>query len=438
MHIRVESKQVLSGEIYPSGSKNSAVALIPATILFDKKVILENIPDITDVERLIAIMKKLGSKISWNREKKVMEVDNSKLSFESLDYEDMGNMRGASLLWGPMLARFGKVSFNDLPGGCTLGFRTLSPHYQAFRDLGVKVEETSRSVTMDATKSNAAEILLTEMSPTATENVIMLATGLKGETRIIGAASEPQVQDLCNFLVKCGAKITGIGSNTLEIEGGTPLSSAKHRLLSDHYEIATFLALASATGGKLKVYNAIPDIFWPIARVFSKFGVNIQYDDDTAVIEKGQKIILDIEKGREILIVKPQPWPGLPVDTLPLFIPLALAAHKGQVLFHNWMYEAGLFWTSELQKMGANIVMGDPHRVLVNAGSELQGATLEAPYIIRAVVAMVMTAMIAEGESLILNADVLYRGHPNFARNLRRLGAKIEEVNQDHTCVQEP
>lgn len=428
MDIRVKGKQVLSGEIYPSGSKNSAVALIPSTILFDKPVTLENIPDITDVERLVAVLEKLGSKVDWNKSEKTIVIDNKNLSFENLDREDLGNMKGTSLLWGPMLARFRNVRFSELPGGCTLGFRTLGPHYDAFKNLGVKVKESACSVEMDASCAQASEILLTEMSPTATENVLMLAMGLSGKTVIYGAASEPQVQDLCRFLIKCGAEIDGIGSNSLTINGGKVLTPVSHKILSDHYEIATFLALAAGTGGKLKVHNALPDLFKPIANTFSQFGIKIAYRNETAILDGKQKI--SIRNGRRgHAVVRAQPWPSLPVDCLPLFIPLALAAEKGQVLFHNWMYDAGLFWTTELQKLGANIIMADPHRVIVTAGNKLVGSTtLEAPFIIRAVVSMVMSAMISEGESLITNADVLYRGHPNFSENLRKLGATIEEV----------
>lgn len=428
MNIKVKGGQILSGEITPSGSKNSAVALIPATILFQEKVILENIPEITDVSRLVAILTKLGSKIDWNKEEKTLEVDNSQISFEDLDREDLGNMKGTSLLWGPMLARFKKVSFKNLPGGCTLGFRTLDPHYQAFSELGVEIRKDHCSVEMNAENAHSGTIWLSEMSPTATENVIMLAIGLSGKTRIYGAASEPQVQDLCNFLNKCGAKISGVGSNLLEIEGGQDLTPVKHKLLSDHYEIATFLALGALTGGEIRVKDAMPELFSPIASIFEKFGIKIKYDGDTAYVEAGQKIHIRNSDNRGILTIKAQPWPALPVDTLPLFIPLALAAEEGQVLFHNWMYEAGLFWSSELQKLGADIVMCDPHRVLVVSGKKLHGGTIEAPYIIRAVVALVMTAMIAEGETLILNADSLYRGHPNFSANLQKLGALIEEV----------
>ena len=424
MNIKVKGGQVLSGEITPSGSKNSAVCLIPATILFDKVVTLENIPNISDVDRLVKIMTKLGSKISWNKETSVMKIDNSSLRFENLDHEDLGNMKGTSLLWGPILARFKMVDFKDLPGGCTLGIRPLDAHYQAFKDLGIKVNEDGQSASMDAKNARAGTIWLTEMSPTATENVIMLATSLKGITKIIGAASEPQVQDLCRFLINCGVIIRGIGSSVLEIEGKGYLEPVTHTLLSDHYEIATFIALAAATGGNIRIKNAIPEMFGYINFIFSRFGVDIRYEKDVAVIESGKKINIHTNS----MVIKAQPWPGLPVDLLPIFIPLALANDGKQVLFHNWMYESGLFWTSELSKLGANVLMADPHRVVVIGGNKLKGAKLEAPYIIRAVVAMVMSAMISEGESTILNADALYRGHPHFAENLRKLGAQIEEV----------
>ncbi|MBN1168816.1 UDP-N-acetylglucosamine 1-carboxyvinyltransferase [Candidatus Woesebacteria bacterium] len=431
MDIKVKGGQVLTGDITPSGSKNSAVAIIPATILFDKPAVIHNVPDITDTNVLVRILHKLGSKIDWNKDEKTMEIDNSDIRFSNLGEEDLGNLKGTSLLWGPMLARFKKVDFSNLPGGCTLGLRPLDTHYLAFKDLGVKLKETQNGVVMNSEKAEGRTILLNEMSPTATENVVMLATGLKGETTIYGAASEPQVQDLCEYLISCGANIKGTGSNVLKIKGSITLSPKPHSLYSDHYEITTFLALAASTGGSIRIRKALPGKIENILQTFSNFGVEVSYEKDTLVLEKGQKINLHQYAKKKPLPIKARPWPGLPVDTMPLFIPMALSANEGQVLFHNWMYEAGLFWTSELLKLGANIFMGDPHRVLITAGNKLRGATLEAPYIIRAVVAMVMAAMIAEGESMILDADALYRGHPNFSENLRRLGAQIIELPED-------
>jgi len=427
MNIKVKGGQVLSGTVSASGYKNSVVCLLPASLLFDKPVSFSNVPDISDVERITSVLTKLGSKITWDKKNEQITIDNSKICFNQLTRDDLGNMKGMALLWGPMLARFGKVIFNGLPGGCTLGFRTLTPHYQAFSDLGVSVVEDRHSAKMDASKARGKEIFMTEMSPTATENVIMLAVGLKGRTRIVGAASEPQVQDLCNFLVSCGARIKGIASSILDIDGSAQLTPNEHKIISDDHEVATFLAIGALTKGRIEVNNVNKWTFEPVRRVFKSFGVEIRYEEDTAIVEKNQKIDMKVEEGRGYLLVKPRPWPGLLVDNLPIFIPLALAAEKGQVIFHNWMYEGGLFWVSELQKLGASVVIADPHRVIVTGGRKLYADTLEAPYIIRAVVAMVMSSMLAEGETTILNADSLYRGHPHFVENLRRLGAKIEE-----------
>ena len=206
------------------------------------------------------------------------------------------------------------------------------------------------------------------------------------------------------------------------------MSPVTYELLHDHNEIATFLALGSATGGEIKVHNSHPELFPQINYEFSKFNINIEYENDTAIVRQNQDIRFTGSFEKKTNVVRAQPWPGLPVDLLPNFIPLALTAPSGYMIFHNWMYESGLFWTSELTKLGAEVIMADPHRVVVIAGKKLKGGTLEAPYIIRAVVAMVMAAMIAEGETVILNADSLYRGHPDFARNLRSLGAEIKEI----------
>jgi len=429
MNLKIQGGQVLSGTITPSGSKNSVLTLIPATLLFDKPVTLYNIPDITDVSRLIEILTHLGSKISWDKKAHSITINNSDASFESIDPIDVTNakgIRGTTLLWGPLLARFKKAESSEQPAGCTLGARPLDTHFQAFFDLGVTVKTENNHVYLDAGKARAATVWLLETSVTATENIIMLATSLSGTTTIINAATEPHVQDLCNFLNACGAKISGVGSSTLNIVGGSTLVPTDYSVISDHYEIGTFLALGALTGGEIKVKNSIPEHFLAINREFAKFGINISYEQDTAIIKKGQQI--KITKTNSPLIIRAQPWPALPVDMLPLFIPLALKAPTGQTLFHNWMYEAGLFWTSELLKFGANLTMCDPHRILVTAGNSLLGTTVDAPYIIRAAIALTMTAMIAEGETIIRSADSIHRGHPDFVANLKLLGAQIEEV----------
>jgi len=428
MNLKVSSGQTLSGEVIPSGSKNAVVALIPASLLFDKPVTFRNVPNITDVVRLVEIMTGMGSVITWDKSAQTMTIDNTHVHFDPITPTAIQNtkgIRGTTLLWGPLLARFGKAESSEQPVGCTLGNRPIDAHYQAFRDLGVAVQTQNNHVVLDASAATASSIWLTETSVTATENVVMLATKLSGITKIINAATEPHVQDLCNFLNNCGAKITGIGSSVLTIEGGLVLTPVEHEVISDHCEIATFLALGALTGGEVRIHKALPEYFTAIVREFGKFGIQIRYEGDTAIVPAGQKPV--VAKSAGTMIVRAQPWPALPVDTLPLFIPLAAASPTGQVLFHNWMYESGLFWTSELSKFGTNILMCDPHRILVTGGNKLAGCTLDAPYIIRAVVSMIMCALIAEGDTEIRNADSINRGHPNFVANLKKLGAKIEE-----------
>ncbi len=428
MNIRVLGKRTLEGTITPSGNKNAVVALIPATILFTDPVTLSNIPDIPDVHKLVAILESLGGKVDWDVEGSKMIIDNSGLTPGNINSETAGGMRGTILLWGSLISRFGSVEVPAKSGGCTLGIRPLGPQFDAFRDMGVIVEADDSGTRFDGSKLKAREVWLSEMSPTITENIIMLATGLSGVTKIVGAASEPHVQDLCNFLVKAGANISGIGSSVLEIEGGHSLSATEFAVSSDHHEITTFLALAAITKGRVEIPNAIPHHFPQILKRFERFGLKVKYDGDTAIMNGDQRIVIPPTFEGPPSSLKAGPWPGFPVDLLPLFIPIALAADEGKIIFHNWMYENGLAWVQELIKMGADVHMSDPHRVLVSGGRQLKGATLEAPYIIRAVIAMLMAALIAEGETTILNADAMYRAHPRFIENLRMLGAEIEEV----------
>lgn len=427
MKIIINGGGSLFGEVHPSGSKNSIVALIPATVLFNTEVTLTNVPDITDVRTLVHILELLNSKVVWDKTHSTLKIDNSHIENKPLTQEMLGNMRGVSLLWGALLGRFGECTFESLPGGCTLGERSFTPHFEALKLLGVEVTEDKHGVKMKVTGKPMQKLWFSEMSPTVTENFLLLASSFRIKVHAIGAASEPHVQDLCNFLTKAGCKISGVGSSVLEVCGpgkfSTPIS---HAVISDHYEIGTFLALAAVTRGELKIHNSLPQHFDLINRVFAQFGFNITYSGDTAMLSFKNREIVVHDK---TLSIKAQPWPGIPVDMLPLFIPLALAAESGAYLFHNWMYERGLFWTEQLEKLGANITVCDPHRVLVSGGKKLKGASLTAPNIIRAVIAMVMACLTAEGESVISNADALLRAHPDFVGNLKSLGADISAVD---------
>lgn len=427
MDVRIRGGKILQGEITPSGSKNSAMAILPASILIEGKVELDNVPAITDVEKIVGVLQRLGAKIEWDKEHRRMVIDNSDLTYTVFRHEDIGNMKGIAMFWGAMLTRFGKVVFEELPGGCTLGARPLDAHFLVFKDLGVKIAIDDNGVSMSADDVVAREVWLEEMSPTATANALMLAASIDGQTTIVGAAAEPSVQDLCNFLVGAGLKIEGIGSSKLVVVGGSRLSETKHRIFSDHIEIATYIALGACQSASLKILDAMPHNFVHIGRQFEKFGVTLEYVGQTCELKMNNGPILR-EGLRKTTVIRAQPWPGLPVDTLPLFIPLALACKEGTVMFHNWMYESALFWTGELASFGGNVVLCDPHRVIVTGGNHLHGAEVTAPYIIRAAVSLMMTALLAEGESVIRNIDPVFRGHPTMLETLTNLGADISLI----------
>lgn len=427
MDVRIRGGKILQGEITPSGSKNSAMAILPASILVEGKVELDNVPAITDVEKIVGVLQRLGAKIDWDKERRNMVIDNRDLEYTVFRHEDIGNMKGIAMFWGAMLARFGKVVFEELPGGCTLGARPLDAHFLVFKDLGVKISIDDNGVNMSADNVVAREVWLEEMSPTATANALMLAASIDGKTTIVGAAAEPSVQDLCNFLVGAGLKIEGIGSSKLVVVGGSRLSETKHRIFSDHIEIATYIALGACQSASLKILDAMPNNFVHIGRQFEKFGVTLEYSGETCELKMNNGPILR-EGLRKTTVIRAQPWPGLPVDTLPLFIPLALACKEGTVMFHNWMYESALFWTGELASFGGNVVLCDPHRVIVTGGNHLHGAEVTAPYIIRAAVSLMMTALLAEGESMIRNIDPVFRGHPTMLETLTNLGADISLI----------
>ncbi|MFC1722324.1 UDP-N-acetylglucosamine 1-carboxyvinyltransferase [Patescibacteria group bacterium] len=428
MNLKIVGKKPLSGTITPSGSKNSVVALIPATILFNKPITLTNVPDIVDVNILVSILKKLESSIDWNKDDQTLTIDNSNLKYKKLTKELLGNIRAITLLWGPMLARFGKIYTESLPGGCTLGKRSSDPHFQALLDLGIEIKTNGNLELIKTNNIEATTLWLTEMSPTITEDILLLTAFTDKKVKIIGAASEPHTQDLCNFLVQAGKKIQGIGSSVLEISGTVNSNkSIKYNVISDHQEIGTYAALASITRGNVKIKKAIPEHFSLINYNFERFGLEVSYQGNTMLVNNGHHGAI-ISTTNETQIIKAQPWPALPVDILPLFIPLAISRGKGNYLFHNWMYERGLFWTYELLMLGADITLCDPHRVLVRGGTPLKGGIMDAPYIIRGVVALIMAALDAEGESIITNADAVLRGHPNLIENLKSLGADIEII----------
>ncbi len=422
----VKGGNKLNGEITPAGNKNSALPILCATLLTDEPIVIRNFPELTDVGKLIDLLQELGSTVKWDKEKEILEIDNSKFCKSFGDTGFPLGMRGAVLLLAPLIHRHKVLEVKQEIGGCSLGIRELDPHLEILTGLGAKVKSNEK-ILIEAKNGLKGDSLWQDyMSVTTTENFVMAASLAKGTSVMVNAASEPHVQDLCNFLVQMGAKIVGIGSSTLTVHGVKELHGTEFTISSDHHEITTLLALGAMTGGRVRVNNAIPHHFPLINKTFAKFGVEIKYDGDTAYSESNGKLKV-VEPFTKNLLQKVEaaPWPYFPTDLLPLIMALAVKA-EGNTMFWNKLYEGGLFWIPEMIKFGAHIVMCDPHRVIVFGGKELRPTTVDAPNIIRATVALLMVALTIEGESVILNADTIKRAHPNFVENLQKLGADIK------------
>jgi UDP-N-acetylglucosamine 1-carboxyvinyltransferase len=418
----------LKGEITPAGNKNAALPILCATLLTDETVTLRNFPDLLDVHKLVDLLISLGSDIDWDRENKVIKINNSNLRKEFGEEGFPLGMRGAVLLLGPLAVRMDKIEVKSEIGGCSLGIRELDPHIDILKSLGAKVK-TNRHLTIDTSDGlKGGSIWLDYMSVTTTENFLMAATMAEGKSSLTNAASEPHVQDLCNFLIQMGAKINGVGSCKVEVEGVEELHGTNFTISSDHHEITTLLALGAMTRGDVRVTNAEPEFFPLIARSFEKLGVNIKYEGDTAIVNGKQDLkVLEPYTKNLLQKIEAAPWPYFPADLLPLMIALSVKA-DGSIMFWNKLYEGGFFWIPEIVKFGAQVVMCDPHRVIVFGNRPLKAATVNAPDIIRATVALLMVALTIDGESRINNADSIKRAHPNFIENLNKLGADIEWI----------
>ncbi|OQX51587.1 UDP-N-acetylglucosamine 1-carboxyvinyltransferase [candidate division CPR3 bacterium 4484_211] len=429
--IRIQGGIKLGGIITPSGNKNAVLPALCASLLTNEPVILHNVPDLTDVQKIVQVLEELGAKTEWDKQAGRISIQNSSLSLDNFDGRLPLGMRASLLLISPLLQRFKKLTIGSSIGGCTLGIREIDPHIGMLREMGMEVGRKDSRVWLKIRKKfKGAELWPDYMSVTATENVVMAAVLAEGETVLNNAASEPHVQDLCSMLNSMGAQISGIGSSRLVIRGVGRLHGTEFRVSSDHHEIATYLALGAATGGRIEVKDAVPQFFPLITKQFAKLGVEIKYKGTTAVVEEGQRFVPEKPfTPNYIPRIEAAPWPYFPADLLPLTIALSLKT-RGTVRFWNKVYEGGLFWVSELVKMGAKIEICDPHRIIVLGPAVLRAGQLECPYIIRATVALMMAAMMAEGESELKNIDTIYRAHPNFLENLKSLGAQIERVGE--------
>ena len=430
----VNGGKPLSGTITPSGNKNSALPILCATLLTDEKVTLRNVPNITDVEKLVSFFSEQGSQVVWNRAAGRIDLDHSTFDVRRLNGELPAGMRSAVLLFAPLLQRMKKIAIPTNAKGCSLGIRELDPHLEILEKLGARI---AHNPSTELGASGALILVLKGrfkgarhwpdyMSVTATENFVMAAALADGESILINAASEPHVQDLCGVLTGMGAKISGLGTSQLTVTGVKSLRGGTFTINSDHHEVVTFLALGAITGGEIKVRNSLPHHFDLMGRAFAKLGVKIEHQGDTAIVRKHQKLVVEQPYTSNLLPrIEAAPWPYFPVDLLPCMLALSVRA-KGTVMFWNKVYEGGFTWMPELVKFGAHVVVSDPHRVIIFGDRPLHPATVEAPYIIRAAVALYMIAASIPGRSIVKNADTIRRAHPNFVENLRSLGAEVE------------
>jgi UDP-N-acetylglucosamine 1-carboxyvinyltransferase len=419
----VEGGHRLSGTIAPAGNKNAALPIIAAALLTESPVTLENVPRIRDTETLVELIRSVGASIEW-RERNQLAIHAEDIRAADLDPALCARIRASILLAGPLIARCGHVALPP-PGGDVIGRRRLDTHYLALEQLGAKVEVTDR-LEFRAERLRAADVFLDEPSVTATENALMAAVTAEGTTRLRNAASEPHVQDLAHFLVALGAKIDGIGTNTITVHGGSRLGSASFAIGPDHIEVGSLIGLAAVTRSPLRIARAGVEHLRAILMGFDRLGIVCQTDGDDLVIPESQPLQIRTDLGGHVPKLEDQPWPAFPADLMSIAIVTATQC-DGMILMFEKMFESRLFFVDKLITMGARIVLCDPHRAVISGPSPLRGARVTSPDI-RAGMAMLLAALCAKGTSTIDNADQIERGYERIDERLNALGAKIRRV----------
>ncbi len=430
----IEGGTPLRGEVTPGGNKNAILKMLPACLLTDEPVTLHNVPQIADVKVTLELLNRLGVSVAWTGEKSV-QVHAAQLKTHELDPVLAQKIRTSFVFAGPMLARHGKVAMPS-PGGDAIGERRLDTHVNGFRKLGVEVRYERGSFEMEARQLTGADILLNEASVTATENILMAAVLAKGTTIIRNAASEPHVQDLCTMLNTLGAKIDGIGSNRLTVEGVERLHGGEARCGADYMEVGSWIGAAAVTGGDLRIKEADPQYLDMVALVFNRLGVTWTVEGQDLLVPAHQALVVTPDIGNRMPVIKAQPWPAFPADLMSIALVVATQS-AGSVLFHDWMFESRLFFTDKLVRMGARVTLLDPHRVLVQGPTALKGSPNITSPDIRAGMALVLAALAAKGETRIANVGQIDRGYERVEEKLRALGAKIERITVDDLATVE-
>jgi UDP-N-acetylglucosamine 1-carboxyvinyltransferase len=421
----IEGRAVLRGTVTPSGNKNAAFPLIAAALLTDKPVLLRNLPDIEDVRTMLQIVEGLGVRVT-RQDAHTITIQAAEISTDTPDPRLLRRIRGALVLIGPLLARRGSVRVGRF-GGDQIGRRRIDTHVTGLEELGVKAEHGADLV-LSTGGLFGQDLLLEEASVTATENVVLTAVLARGTTIIRNAASEPHVQQLCELLNVMGARIAGIGSNILTIEGVSVLRGADFTLGPDFMEVGSLIALGAIAGENVIIKDAAPEHMRMTLKVFARLGVRVNVVGNDLVVPGGDELRISQDIGGAIPSIDDGPWPAFPADLMSAALVAATQAH-GTVLFHEKMYESRLFFVDRLIGMGARIVLCDPHRALVSGPSRLRGEAdgIASPDI-RAGVALLMAALVAEGKTIIRSVHQIDRGYERFEEKLAALGARITRV----------
>ena len=421
----IEGRAVLRGTVTPSGNKNAAFPLIAAALLTDKPVLLRNLPDIEDVRTMLQIVEGLGVRVT-RQDAHTITIQAAEISTDTPDPRLLRRIRGALVLIGPLLARRGSVRVGRF-GGDQIGRRRIDTHVTGLEELGVKAEHGADLV-LSTGGLFGQDLLLEEASVTATENVVLTAVLARGTTIIRNAASEPHVQQLCELLNVMGARIAGIGSNILTIEGVSVLRGADFTLGPDFMEVGSLIALGAIAGENVIIKHAAPEHMRMTLKVFARLGVQVNVVGNDLVVPGGDELRISQDIGGAIPSIDDGPWPAFPADLMSAALVAATQAH-GTVLFHEKMYESRLFFVDRLIGMGARIVLCDPHRALVSGPSRLRGEAdgIASPDI-RAGVALLMAALVAEGKTIIRSVHQIDRGYERFEEKLAALGARITRV----------
>ena len=411
----IKGGKKLTGKILVSGNKNSVFPCVAASLLTEDEVILENISDIQDTEVLIATVKKIG--VGITKAGSVLKIKATNIAHTTLSANLMGKLRGSMVLVGAVLARKGKVHFYH-PGGDVIGQRSIEEHLNGFKALGanLKREDLQFSLNYDGENRGHCSIFLSESSVTATENFILASVLGSKMLTLKNCPREPHVVDLCKMLVAMGAKISGMGTDTLQITGVKKLNGVRFKIGIDHVEVGTYAVASAITGGEVTISGVDSTDLDPVLEPFKRFGVKI--------VRSVSEIKVSANKLRSVPKITTNIWPGFPTDLMSAAIVLATQS-KGVTLCHDWMYESRMFFVDKLISMGAKITIADPHRVLVYGPNRLKGRSLATPDI-RAGMALVLAALVARGESIINQAELIERGYEDVCGKLKSLGADIE------------